>query len=133
MVLPSLPIRQMMYKAVLAAIPAVGAIASTGAITPTVAGIIVGVLGWLGSLLADRGSSQLQKDGTLVLTGSVPEQVSKGLDILVNQTVSTIDQISEIGKGVNRLQDVKDDLVRSLDGVPLGPLAQQAIQSLPKL
>jgi hypothetical protein len=123
----------MMYKAVLAAIPAVGAIASTGAITPTVAGIIVGVLGWLGSLLADRGSSQLQKDGTLVLTGSVPEQVSKGLDILVNQTVSTIDQISEIGKGVNRLQDVKDDLVRSLDGVPLGPLAQQAIQSLPKL
>jgi hypothetical protein len=111
----------------------VGAIASTGAITPTVAGIIVGVLGWLGSLLADRGSSQLQKDGTLVLTGSVPEQVSKGLDILVNQTVSTIDQISEIGKGVNRLQDVKDDLVRSLDGVPLGPLAQQAIQSLPKL
>ena len=133
MVLPSLPIRQMMYKAVLAAIPAVGAIASTGAITPTVAGIIVGVLGWLGSLLADRGSRQLQKDGTLVLTGSVPEQVSKGLDILVNQTVSTIDQISEIGKGVNRLQDVKDDLVRSLDGVPLGPLAQQAIQSLPKL
>ena len=131
MQLPDIHYRRMVYKACLLLIPVVTALGGSGVIPLPIAGVIGSVLGFFSNLLADRASSQLQKDGTLILSGSVQEQVNKGIDILTNQAVNTIDGLNQVGVQLDRLNKVKNDALDQVKNVPvLGPLAQQILDRL---
>jgi hypothetical protein len=129
--LPDLPYRRIVYKAVIALIPAVGALVPAGVLTAGTAGLIAGFLGFLGNLLADRGSAQLERDGTLILTGSVQEQVAKGTDILISDAVNTINGLDQVGQNLDKLNQVREQAITTIGGIPvLGPLAQQVLDRL---
>jgi hypothetical protein len=131
MKLPDIQYRRLAYKIVLALIPAVGALVPAGVLTAGTAGVIAGVLGFLGNLLADRASNQLQKDGTLILSGSVEEQVNKGIDILASEAAKSFDNLSQVGINLDRLNQVKDDAVRQVQEIPvLGPLAREVLDRI---
>lgn len=130
MKLPDIQYRRMVYKACLALIPAVGALATSGVITAATAGVIAGILGFVGNLLADRGSKQLQTDGTLILKGSVPQQVNQGLEIIAGQIEQKINDVTDIGKNVGRVKDARDQLNEMLGNSPIGNLAQQAMDAI---
>ncbi len=132
MTLPDIHYRQIAYKAIIALIPVLGATLTAAGVDPITTLLVVGGLGWLGNLLADRGATQLRKDGTLILTGSVPDQVNRGIEILAQQAATTINDLSKIGKSAGGLTDVADQVSAAVRDVPvLGPLAQQAISLLP--
>lgn len=131
MKLPDIQYRRLAYKAVLALIPAVGAIASVGVLTVSQAGVIAAILGWLGSLLADRGSAQLQKDGTLILTGTVQEQVAKGTDILIADAVKSLDVLNQAGHQFDKLNQVKNQSINAVNSIPvLGPISAQILKDI---
>lgn len=131
MTLPPIHIRQIVYKATLVLIPVVTVLAHLGIIPVAVAGAIGTLLGVFSSGLADKASAQLQKDGTLILTGSVQEQVAKGTDILINDAVNTINGLDQVGKNLDLLNQAKDRAITSISEVPvLGPLAKQVLDRL---
>jgi len=133
MSLPDIHYRQLAYKTVLALIPAVGAIATAGILTVGQAGIIVGVLGFLGNLLADRASSQLRKDGTLILSGTVEEQVNKGIDILTKQATDSVGALDQVGNSLDNLNKVKNGAIDAVGSIPvLGPITKDILRDILK-
>jgi hypothetical protein len=133
MALPDIAYRKLAYKAVLALIPAVGAVASVGVLTVSQAGIIVGILGWLGSLLAERASTQLQKDGTLILTGSVEDQVAKGIEILTKKATDSVEALDRAGSGLDILNQAKTGAINAAGNIPvLGPITQAILKDILK-
>lgn len=131
MKLPDIKYRKLIYKTALFLIPIVTALGASGAIPLTVAGGVGTFLGFITNLLADRASAQLQKDGTLILTGPVQEQVNKGTDILIEQAINAINGLDEAGKNLDRLNEVKDRAIDAAGNVPvLGPLAKEALDRL---
>jgi hypothetical protein len=88
-------------------------------------------LGFITNLLADRASAQQQNDGTLILTGSVQEQVTKGTGILIDEAYKAIDGLSEVGKTLEVLNAAKETAIKQAREVPvIGPLAQQVLDRL---
>lgn len=131
MKLPDIHYRVLVYKTCIFLIPIVTALGASGVIPLPIAGGIGTVLGFFSNLLAAKASSQLQKDGTLILTGTVQEQVNKGIDILTGQAINTIDGLNQVGVQLDRLNKVKDDALDQVKNVPvLGPLAQQILDRL---
>ena len=126
MKLPPLNIRQRVYKLCKISIPAVGLLYATGLIPLPIAGPLVTLLGTIVSVLADKGSEQLQKDGTTILTGSVSEQVNKGMDILLNNAVQAIDILSNVGQ--TAIQAKEQATTAVLQTPILGDLARQAMK-----
>ena len=129
--LPSVKIRQHIYKAATVLIPLVTLLGYYNIVPVAVAGAVATLLGFLSSGLADRATTQQQKDGTLILTGSVQEQVNKGTDILINEAVDAIEGLSQVGNKLDRLKDARDQAVIGAGGIPvLGPLAKEALDRL---
>lgn len=131
MKLPPINYRRLIYKSCLFLIPFVTALGASGFIPLNVAGGIGTALGFLTNLLADRASAQLERDGTLILTGTVQEQVNKGTNILIDEAVSAIDGLSQVGKQLDRLNEVKNQAIDAAADVPiLGPLARDILNRL---
>lgn len=131
MKLPDIQYRRAIYKIVVAAIPVVGTLAAGGLIAATPALIIASVLGFLGNLLADRASNQLQKDGTLILTGSVEKQVIDGINILAGKAADSVSGIEHVNEALAKANKARDEVVTTVSSTPvLGPLAAEALDRI---
>jgi hypothetical protein len=131
MKLPDIQYRRLIYKSAIFLIPIVTALGASGVIPLPVAGGIGTFLGFITNLLADRASAQQQNDGTLILTGSVQEQVTKGTGILIDEAYKAIDGLSEVGKTLEVLNAAKETAIKQAREVPvIGPLAQQVLDRL---
>lgn len=131
MKLPDIQYRRAIYKTALFLIPIVTALGASGIIPLPVAGGVGTFLGFITNLLADRASAQLEKSGTLILSGSVEEQVNKGIDILASEAAKSIDNLNQVGLNLDRLNQAKNDAITQVTNTPvLGPLAQQILDRL---
>ena len=131
MKLPDIQYRRLAYKTVMALIPVVGALVPAGILTGGTALVISSVLGFFGSLLADKASGQLQNDGTLILTGPVEKQVKDGINILAGQASNTINSINQVNDALAQANKVKDEVIDTVSRTPvLGPLATQILGNL---
>jgi hypothetical protein len=131
--LPDIKYRKLFYKACLVLIPVITALGASGIIPLAVAGGIGTVLSFLSNLLAERATTALQKDGTLILTGTVQDQVNKGIDILAQGAVDAVEGLNDVGRNLERLNDLRDRSVEVAVSVPvLGPLAAQILNQLKK-
>lgn len=131
MKLPDIQYRRILYKVILALIPVVGALVPSGVLTAGTAGLIAGALGFLGNLLADRASGQLESDGTLTLSGSVEKQVTDGINILAGRAVDTITGINQVNDALAQANRVRDEVIDVVRSTPVvGPLAQEVLDRL---
>lgn len=131
--LPDIKYRKMIYKACLVLIPVVTALGASGIIPLAVAGGIGTVLSFLSNLMAERATTALQKDDTLVLTGSVQDQVNQGIDILTKGAVDAVKGLDDVGSHLQRLNEIRDRSMEVAVSVPvLGPLASQILNELRK-
>jgi F420-0:gamma-glutamyl ligase-like protein len=129
--LPDIQYRRILYKVILALIPVVGALVPSGVLTAGTAGLIAGALGFLGNLLADRASSQLQADGTLILTGPVEKQVTDGINILAGQAADTITGINQVNDALAQANKIRDEVIDTVRSTPVvGPLAREVLDRL---
>lgn len=131
MKLPDIQYRRILYKVILALIPVVGALVPSGVLTAGTAGLIAGALGFLGNLLADRASGQLESDGTLTLSGSVEKQVTDGINILAGRAADTITGINQVNDALAQANRVRDEVIDVVRSTPVvGPLAQEVLDRL---
>jgi len=129
--LPDIQYRRILYKVILALIPVVGALVPSGVLTAGTAGLIAGALGFLGNLLADRASGQLESDGTLTLSGSVEKQVTDGINILAGRAADTITGINQVNDALAQANRVRDEVIDVVRSTPVvGPLAQEVLDRL---
>lgn len=131
--LPDIKYRKLIYKVCLVLIPVITALGASGIIPLAVAGGIGTALSFLSNLLAERATTALQKDGTLILSGSVQDQVNQGIDILAKGAVDAVQGLDEVGRHLDRLNEVRDRSIEAAVTVPvLGPLAAQILAELKK-
>lgn len=131
MKLPPINIRQAFYKVSLVGIALATLLGSLGVIPLPVAGAIGTLLGVLGNGLADHASSQLQKDGTLVLTGPVEKQVTDGINILAGQAADSITGINRVNDALAQANKVRDEVLDMVRSNPVvGPLAREVLDRL---
>ena len=67
----------------------------------------------------------------IILSGTVQEQVNKGIEILTDQAVKSVDGLNSVGVQLDRLNQVKNEALDQVKHVPvLGPLAQEILDSI---
>lgn len=131
MIIPNVNIRDAVYGLSLVIAAVVGLLGTLGVIPLATAGAIGTVVGAIGNALAKRTVSQQKKDGTLVLTGSVENQVTKGTDILINEVIEKVNGLDQVGRNLDKLNKVKDEALATVDSIPVvGPLTRKALDIL---
>lgn len=131
MKLPPINYRQTIYKVCIVGVALATLLGSLGVIPITVAGAVGTFLGVLGNALADRASSQLQEDGTLVLSGPVDKQVVDGINVLINSARSQVEGLDRVAEAAAQAAKVKDEVITAVQGAPvIGPLAKQVLDQI---